>query len=99
VKHAFGVRTAVNSVSAWQSKQPILYYLFAEPAHWPDGRTVPPEDRRQHHAEIKEFADMVAGDEVSFRTCTYSELLIGWEEPSDEKLRAHSLAVTERFLL
>jgi hypothetical protein len=99
VKHAFGLRTAINKVPAWQGKQPILYYLFAEPAQWPDGRTVPPEDRRQHRAEIKEFADMVAGNEVSFRTCTYSELLTGWEEPSDEKLRTHALAVTERFLL
>ena len=53
LKHAFALRTAVHQVPAWVGKQPVLYYLFAEPEWWPgDKGVVPLKDRDQHRAEI-----------------------------------------------
>jgi len=42
---------------------------------------------------------MVAGDEVSFRSCTYAELLLGWAAASDPLVWAHAAAVVRRFAL
>ena len=100
VKHAFALRTAVHHVSAWVGKRPVLYYLFAEPERWPgDKGVVPLEDRLQHRAEVAAFSEMVAGDEVSFRSCCYSELLADWAMQPDPKLRDHAAAVAQRFSL
>jgi hypothetical protein len=95
VKHAFGLRTAVQDI--WKGKRPVLFYLYAEPAHWPDGRSVSLDDRVQHRAEVQVFSHMVAGDEVSFRTCSYNELLATWSSQSDLLIAAHAAAVTGRF--
>jgi hypothetical protein len=95
VKHAFGLRTAVQDI--WKGKRPVLFYLYAEPAHWPDGRSISLDDRIQHRAELEAFSDMVAGDEVSFRSCSYNELLTAWLSQSNLLIAAHAAAVTGRF--
>jgi hypothetical protein len=95
VKHAFGLRTAVQDI--WKGKTPVLFYLYAEPEHWPDGRSVSLNDRMQHRDELKAFSDIVAGDEVSFRFCSYNQLLAAWSSQSDLLIAAHASAVTGRF--
>jgi hypothetical protein len=95
VKHAFGLRTAVQNI--WKGKRPILFYLYTEPDYWPDGRPVSLHDRLQHRAELKTFSDMVAGDEVSFKSCSYNELLAAWSSQSDSLIAAHASAVAGRF--
>jgi K+-sensing histidine kinase KdpD len=98
VKHAFALRTAVNKVAKWVGKRPILYYLYAEPERWANRKgTVPPEDRLQHRAEIAAFSEMVADDEVSFLSCSYSELLADWAVSSDPMICAHAHAVARCF--
>jgi hypothetical protein len=99
VKHAFALRTAVHKAPEWVGKRPVLFYLYAEPERWPgDKGAVPLEDRVQHEAEITEFWDMVRGDEVTFHSCCYSELLAGWAAQSDPMISAHAAAVERRFL-
>lgn len=99
VKHAFGLRTAVHRVPAWSGLKPILYYLFAEPEHWPgDKGPVAAADRARHRAEIETFSEMTAGDEVSFRFCSYSELLSDWAAQPNPEVAAHADAVGRGFL-
>jgi hypothetical protein len=99
VKHAFALRTAVHNVSEWVGKRPVLYYLYAEPERWPgDKGPVSIEDRVQHRAEVQAFADMVAGDEVSFCSCSYAELLAEWATQPNPVIAAHADAVGRRFL-
>jgi len=92
VKHAFALRTAVHG--DWKGRRPVLFYLYAEPEHWPDGRSVSQEDRMQ----LKSFSELVAGDEVSFRSCSYPELLAIWRGSPNQLISAHAAAVTKRFL-
>ncbi|MEQ8354638.1 MAG: hypothetical protein RH942_03800 [Kiloniellaceae bacterium] len=99
VKHAFGLRTAVQREGQRQGKRPILYYLFAEPERWPDGRPIPETACKNHRAEIERFAKLVAGDEVGFRACSYRELLAEWSEVGGDDVRRHTIAVRERFAL
>lgn len=100
VKHAFALRTAVHDVPAWFGKRPVLYYLFAEPEFWPgDKGAVPPEDRSQHRAELQAFSEMVAGDEVSFRSCSYLELIEDWTSQPNLAIREHTAALAQRFNL
>lgn len=99
VKHAFALRTAVQPGSNWAGKRAVLYYLFAEPDEWPDGRPVLQEDRLKHRAEIAAFSQMVASDEVSFRSCSYSELLAECSAQRDPLVSAHASAVSGRFLI
>jgi hypothetical protein len=96
VKHAFALRTAANGV--WKDKKPILFYLFAEPEHWPDGKSVPEADRLRHRVELSSFSELVAGDEVLFRSCSYRELLETWKASSNHLVSAHAGALTQRFL-
>jgi hypothetical protein len=95
VKHALGLRAAVQKI--WKGKSPVLFYLYAEPEHWPDGRSVSLDAQVQHLDELKEFSEIVAGDEVSFRFCSYSELLAAWSSQSDLLIAAHASAVAGRF--
>jgi hypothetical protein len=100
VKHAFALRTTVHNVAKWAEKRPVLYYLYAEPERWPDGRgAVPAEDRLRHRAEIAAFSEMLAGDEVSFLSCSYSELLADWAAQPDPMIRAHADAVGRCFAI
>ena len=98
IKHAFALRTAVHHEGRWAGKRPILYYLYAEPEAWPvDKAPVPLEDRVQHRAELTRFAEAVNGSEVSFRSCSYAELLASWQAQPSEVVRAHAAAVCKRF--
>ena len=96
VKHAFGLRTAVHREERLLGKQPVLLYLYAEPERWPDGRPVPEVDVDAHRAEIADFAEVVTGDEVAFRACSYRELLAAWGRSCAE-IRAHAAAIETRF--
>jgi hypothetical protein len=88
----------VHKVKKWVGKRPILYYLYAEPDRWPNGkRAVPLEDRLRHRAEIAAFSETVLGDEVAFLSCSYSELLADWAASSDAMIRAHAHAVATCF--
>lgn len=93
VKHAFGLRTAANK----KGKIPVLVYLFAEPASWPDDRPVPPEDIAAHRREVDRFAERVAGDEVRFVGLSWRALLDSWKQAGDAKIRDHALAVEDVF--
>jgi hypothetical protein len=94
VKHAFGLRTAAQMRA---TRQAVLIYLYLEPAHWPDGRAVPQEERRKHRREIGEFACMVAADEVPFVACSYRELIDCWESSPSPDVRRHAAAFSTRF--
>lgn len=97
VKHAFGLRTAVHRETRFQGKRPILFYLHAEPRSWPDGRPISPANIEAHHAETRRFAEIVAGDEVTFRFCSYDDLLTRWEQHAAGEICAHARAVRGRF--
>jgi len=97
VKHAFGLRTAVHREQRFVGKQPVLLYLYTEPERWPDGRPVPSAEIDAHRAEIRDFAEVVTGDEVAFHACSYRELLSAWSGGSNDVVRAHAAAITARF--
>lgn len=105
LKHAFGLRTQAarlheNAMRPNENAmRPILFYLYAEPQRWPDQRIISDAARHEHRAEISRFADLVAGDEVTFRSCSYRELLVGWLASPCAKIRAHSEAVSGRFAI
>jgi hypothetical protein len=99
VKHAFALRTAVQPGKEWAGKRPVLFYLYAEPERWPgDKGAVPSEHRMRHGAEVTAFWDMVRGDEVTFHSCCYSELLAGWAAEPNRVISAHAAAVVKRYL-
>lgn len=97
VKHAFGLRTAVQREPRFHGKQPVLFYLFAQPAAWPDGRPIPLEEHETHRREIAVFANAVARDEVDFLSCSYRELLAEWTPSPNEAICRHALAVKAHF--
>lgn len=99
VKHAFGLRTAVhrNDGLGPQEKRPLLYYLYAEPESWPKGSAIPEAMHQAHRSEVLRFGELVAGDEVCFRACSYGELLATWEKSDVAVVRAHVTAVRGRF--
>lgn len=97
VKHAFGLRTAVHRQNELRGKQPILFYLHAEPQRWPDGRAVPAAAIEAHRVEVAQFAECVAADEVIFCECSYANLLSRWEQAPDAEIRTHAAALRERF--
>jgi len=94
VKHAFGLRTEVQRIGS--GKRPVLFYLYAEPALWSDGRDDPRADHQRHREEIQDFAARVAGDEVMFLSCDYQELLRNWCQKGGP-LADHAMALLERF--
>ena len=98
VKHAFALRTEVHRDGEHKDQTPILFYLYAEPEHWPeDGMPVDKSKKAKHTEEIREFANAVKGDEVRFISCTYRELLADWKRDERQEIRAHAEALTERF--
>jgi hypothetical protein len=97
VKHALGLRTAVHANTSRFGKQPVLLYVYAEPATWPDRKAIAVTDLQIHRAEIARFAAAVAGDEVRFASASYTELLATWLEAQDQGVRAHAAALAERF--
>lgn len=99
VKHAFGLRTLVHSSDQHSVKKPLLFYLFAEPAAWPDGNAVPEADLRSHREELGRFSELIAGNEVEFRYCSYRSLLAAWHECASLRVRNHAAALAARFPL
>ena len=95
-KHAFALRSEVHRRKRRKLK-PILFYLYAEPEVWPNGRAVDVQAKAQHRDEIEQFRAAVAEDEVRFVSCTWRHLLDGWTNHSDDGIRAHAQAVTNRF--
>ena len=99
VKHAFGLRSAANHIGEHLGKRPILVYIYAEPVRWPDGRPVPLTERVRHRDEVEIFARLVAGDEVTFCSCTYASLLATWVHSGDAEVMEHAENVAARFML
>ncbi|MEX2617621.1 MAG: hypothetical protein WD767_16145 [Alphaproteobacteria bacterium] len=93
VKHAFGLRTQAGR----DNKAAVLVYLHAEPNNWPDGRTVHAQVKNVHSEEIRQFADDVAGAEVEFRACTYSDLLKTFTMSTNLGVRQHGQLVMKKF--
>lgn len=93
VKHALALSTRGSK----SGRRPVLYYLFADPAHWPDGRPVPAAARALHAEHLAVFAREVAGAHVEFAWATYPQVLAAWTEASPS-LAAHARAVRERYL-
>ena len=97
VKHAFGLRTAIHRDPCLRSKIPILVYLYAEPAAWPDGRQISSTDTNAHRKEINRFAKCVAGSEVLFHPVSYRKLLTGWQSSVIGRVRDHAADVITRY--
>jgi hypothetical protein len=98
VKHALGLLTATRKGTPHSGKRPILHYLFAEPETWASGRPVAAQDRLTHREEIRDFAAAVAGNEVTFLSGSYDELMVEWALSHDSVVREHAAAVEGRFL-
>jgi hypothetical protein len=94
MKHAFGLRTATQRTP---SAKPLLFYLYAEPAEWPDGAKISTSQIETHRSEFRAFAELVRADEVKFHSCTYRDLLRAWSQTNDPAIQAHAAAVLERF--
>lgn len=98
VKHAFALRTAVHNAPGLRGKRPVLLYLHAAPERWPDGRRLVPLDHHERHRhEIAKFSEVVTGNEVSFRSCSYAELLETWTAQPNQLVRDHAAAIARRF--
>ncbi|MGJ3258008.1 MAG: hypothetical protein ACFE0S_00255 [Rhodospirillales bacterium] len=93
VKHAFGLRTEASR----RSKRPCLVYLTAEPKKWPDGRDVDAFKKERHRKEIITFADLVAGDEVTFVPVTYQDLISAFAASDIEGVVDHGQAIQSVF--
>ena len=97
-KHAFALRTQVNREGDHYGLTPVLVYLYAEPECWPrDGEPISQDNRAQHRQEIVDFAGRVDGDEVTFISCSYGELLSGWQASGTLEVRSHAEAVMRHF--
>lgn len=89
VKHAFGLVTDAKR----KAKQPHLHYLFAEPFERA-GKPISDETWAAHRREVLEFANMVAGAQVSFSACSYRDWLATWRGP---ELEAHAANIVATF--
>ncbi len=97
-KHAFALRTQVHREGEHQGMTPVLVYLYSEPKSWPsDGRLIREEGMAKHRQEIQDFASRVEGDEVTFVSCSYRELLSAWQESEKHEVHSHAEAVIQRF--
>ena len=98
-KHALALRTQVHRPGKHNGLRPVLYYVYAEPPVWPNGRTVNIAEINDHRREIELFAAEVAEVEVKFVATSYRELLGAWGANNDPKIRAHTEAVAAHFEL
>jgi hypothetical protein len=92
VKHGYGLLTEGRR----QGKEPVLFYLFAEPT----SRAVQPVPllyHQRHRDEISAFSSAVAGDEVVFLSASYREWLDSWDP--DTEAAQYAAALSERFCL
>lgn len=92
VKHAYGLRTE----GVRRGLRPVLLYLYAEPAHWANGRAMDPARINAHRADIARFAESVAGDEVAFAPMTWAEMLALWGR-GEAAVAEHAARVLQRF--
>jgi hypothetical protein len=90
VKHAFGLSSHAQKLGL----APALVYLFAEPAAL-HGRPIPPEQFALHRREIDDFAERIAGAEVSFAAISYRDWISEWKE--DHATTQHGDAILARF--
>jgi hypothetical protein len=97
IKHAFGLRTEVHQNVDSVGKNPVLFYVYAEPNKWPDGRAILRSHILEHQQEIFRFAELVAGDEVAFLSCSYQELLKGWSSDVSAIVCSHAKALLNEF--
>ncbi len=93
IKHAFGLRTEASR----RSKRPCLVYLNAEPKKWPNGRDVDVLKMERHRKEVITFADLVAGDEVTFVSVTYQGLISSFAASDIEGVVDHGQAIQSVF--
>lgn len=96
ITHAFGLRSAVNGRDRFAGKRAYLVYLYADPPNWPDGRSIESATHVRHRDEISRFGAHVAGDEVTFLSLRYSDLLATWKGASPS-IAQHAIRVEERF--
>ena len=97
-KHAFALRTQVNREGEHHGLMPVLVYLYAEPECWSgNGEPISDDAKAQHMEEIADFSSRVAGDEVTFVSCSYRDLLSAWQESGTPEVCAHAEAVVRRF--
>lgn len=96
-KHALALRTQVHRAGKHSGLRPVLYYVYAEPTAWPDGRTVDVAEVDDHRREIELFEREVAGDEVRFVATSYRELLTAWQESNAPGVRNHAEAIIQCF--
>lgn len=93
VKHALRLRTQAKK----RCKSAALLYLYAEPHAWPYGTPVTAAARAAHADEIEKFARQVAGAEVAFRSCSYTELLASMLDCGDVQVARHAEMVAGTF--
>ena len=94
IKHALALSTHCLK----SGRRAVLYYLFADPSSWPDGRPIPEAARSAHLDHVFAFSREVAGAHVEFAWGTYKQVVDSWAAPSPG-LRTHADAVSERFSL
>jgi len=59
VKHAFGLRSVAHRPGKHRGLRPILFYLYAEPDFWPNGRRIRDDEMVRHRQEIASHAKAV----------------------------------------
>lgn len=94
IKHALALATHSSALG----KRPVLYYLYADPLAWPDGRPIPDPVRAEHAAHLMVFAGEVGDARVQFVSATYRQLLADWNLASPD-LNEHVQAVRHHFSL
>lgn len=97
IKHGFGLRTGVQDGAKYAGKRAVLFYLFAEPKAWSDGRLIDDSQHKLHRTEVQQFADLVRGNEVEFRWATYSDVLDSWKSAEPGAVGDHASAVRAHF--
>ena len=90
VNHASGLSSHAQKLGL----APALVYLFAEPAAL-HGRPIPPEQFALHRREIDDFAERIAGAEVSFAAISYRDWISEWKEY--HATTQHGDAILARF--
>lgn len=90
VKHAFGMVTEARRLS----RQPVLFYLYAEPHARGDVR-ISADDHRRHRDEIATFLKLVEGDEVVSLASSYGRWLDNAAPGGDSKV--HLAHLRQRF--
>jgi hypothetical protein len=91
VKHAFGL---VTEARRRDERQPVLFYLYAEPNER-GKRQIPAEDHRRHRDEIAAFVQFVDGDEVTFLSSSYCRWIDAALPVADAE--AHLALLRQRF--